>query len=905
MLSLLLALQAALPVYFEANVGQTSKEVLARGRIAAQLVEARADRLEIDGARIDFAGGRAREVRFEGALDARVSVVRFGHEPLNIPSHQRAVLVEVWPGIDLVLTSRDGRFAFDLAVAPGADPARAKLTFGGTLQLDADSGALLVRDARGVLRLSRPVAFQGERVEAGFRVRGQTVHFELGGYDRTRSLLIDPVVEYASYTRGESPPVVRSQGEFLYITQRLQPTQPSDPEMYVAKLDPRVLGAASLLWSTSYSGNNPSEGQGAVVFVNALDVAASERMLVCGVQSGGGPRGVPFADTDDSAAAMPRLGVGFAAVIAPGGGAIEHVSSFSDSGITHCKFDLAGDTFYSTGRSDVGPPTPTTPIAGMTGWGYLVQTDPNDDPAVAGDDLLFSSRLGVQSTLGRRIAVDPSGNVVLGLNTSNQTGPDVDMWVGPSSFQTRNDELAICKFATALGANALLGCTYLGGTSGDGPIADLKTDAAGNIYVYAVSGSADFPTTGPTPIVSGPIVARLTPDLSTLDAIYFFPANGFAQPASIELLDDGSISVVDNYFGGPSWPFTSCALTEQNLGSNYAVLDSALNNVVFGSRLPGLFGSTQGALPRGRVAIAGSIFAGNIFNEYVNGYESTGSGYGMMVLSVEGRCLDLQLTGRSSSTIVELGNEVSLSFETINLGPDTADDVTVDIMLPPLVELIETSAACSSIAGGVQCAFGSLANTASASISLSLIATSTGVALVNASAGTSNNDLDPANNAVMFPLNVTPHPGPCGPVSIYGVCDADLLRICVDRNTQTEQLVETECAAMNQRCVPAEGRNAAHCVDQPLADAGALDTGADAGVADGETAPDAVFADAASASPDASVVQPVPDAGLVVEPEERGCDCRASGGSSEASLWLLLVLALTYFTGHIFRSRAL
>lgn len=911
-LTLALALSAGLPIFFESNAGQLPNDVLARGRVAGRVLDVRADRLELDGASIELTAGRASSVRFERPLEAQIVLRDFGKAPRAIPSYERAVLRNVWPGIDLVLSSREGQLSFDLLVAPGADPARALLTFASAPELDRESGALFVRDGRGVLRLSRPIAFQAARIDAAFEVRGRRAGFVLGAYDRTRPLLIDPVVEYATYLSESGDSVIRSEGEFIYLAHALTGPLAADPDFYIAKIDPRLDGAASLISLTQYSGNNTTAGPGTGVSIRGLDISSNERIVVCGLHYGGGPRGAPFTDTDDVNAAMPRMGAGFAAVIAAGLGAIEHVSSFSDSGVSDCAFDQSASTFFATGRSDVGPPTPTTPIANMTGWGYLVQVDPDDDPAVAGDDLLFSSRLGINSTIGYRIAVDPSNNVVLGLTTSNQTGPDVDMWVGPTSFQTRNDEIAICKFATALGSNALLGCTYLGGTSGDGPIADLLTDALGNIYVYAQSGSADFPTTGPTPIAGGPIVARLTPDLASLDAIYFFPANSFAQPSSIDLLDNGSVAVLDGYFGGPSWPFTSCAITQANDGSNYAVLDSSLSNIVFGTRLPGLFGRSQAALPGGRVAIGGVIFASQRFAPWVDGYGTTTGPDGILVLSTDQRCLDLQLTGANSSNLVSRGDVVMHNFSAINVGPDAADDVAVDITLPSIVELVvaQSSGACSTTASGVRCLFGTWAATSSATIALTTVATSTGAGLVTAQLSSSVNDLDAANNSVMLPLSVGNHLGPCGPVSIYGVCAGDVARVCADRYTEQERLVETDCAAMNQVCVPAAGVVAAHCEGVTQPDAGSPDAegqdtggGADTGSepnADASVGPDGALADAGVVNGDASGPTIV-DGGVIVETDE-SCDCSSTGDRTGGAL-IPLMLGLLYAVRIISRRR--
>src|SRR5262245_30335148 len=135
-----------IPLYFEANVGQARPEVLALARSGKIRLEAHRWGLEISGdggsARLLFDNGRAAAVRFEARLEARVQAVGNG-APRSIPAYERAVLENVWPGIDLVLLDRGGRYAFDLIVAPGADPSRAVFLVEGRASIDPASGALL------------------------------------------------------------------------------------------------------------------------------------------------------------------------------------------------------------------------------------------------------------------------------------------------------------------------------------------------------------------------------------------------------------------------------------------------------------------------------------------------------------------------------------------------------------------------------------------------------------------------------------------------------------------------------------------------------------------------------------------------------------------------------------------
>src|SRR5471030_3356506 len=89
----------------------------------------------------------------------------------------------VAPGADLVFyQSARGELEYDLIVSPGSDPARIRLRFDGAI------------------RQLPPYAYQGTRaVTARFhRAADGAVGFEVGDYDRTRPLVIDPVIVFST-----------------------------------------------------------------------------------------------------------------------------------------------------------------------------------------------------------------------------------------------------------------------------------------------------------------------------------------------------------------------------------------------------------------------------------------------------------------------------------------------------------------------------------------------------------------------------------------------------------------------------------------------------------------------------------------------------------------------------------
>ena len=127
----------------------------------------------------------------------------------NVPQFARVRYGAVYPGIDLVYYGNQGKLENHFEVAPGADPKQVALTFQGAGQLSLDeSGNLVVAVNGRDVKLEAPHVYQtvdGEEkpVIGRFALRAANqVGFELGNYDRSRTLVIDPVLTYSTYLGG-------------------------------------------------------------------------------------------------------------------------------------------------------------------------------------------------------------------------------------------------------------------------------------------------------------------------------------------------------------------------------------------------------------------------------------------------------------------------------------------------------------------------------------------------------------------------------------------------------------------------------------------------------------------------------------------------------------------------------
>lgn len=111
---------------------------------------------------------------------------------------------EIYPGIDLrYLLTDQGVYRFDFIVHPGADPAQIQWKFEGLEQGGLQAGQLIFPTDIETLVYSEPRAFQGnEEVEVAFAPSSEpfSYHYELGKYKRRDTLVIDPVLMFATYS---------------------------------------------------------------------------------------------------------------------------------------------------------------------------------------------------------------------------------------------------------------------------------------------------------------------------------------------------------------------------------------------------------------------------------------------------------------------------------------------------------------------------------------------------------------------------------------------------------------------------------------------------------------------------------------------------------------------------------
>ncbi len=214
------------PLAFEANRGQVDPRIqfVSRARDHALYLTSTEVIWRFRGERVPASmrlEGANRAAKGEGAGPAAGrSNYLLGNQAsrwhIGVPLYSRVRFAAVYPGIDLVYHGGGHQLEYDWVVAPGADPARIRLSFGGieSMRVDARGDLRLRLPGGGEMMERQPVAYQErpgvrQTVNCRYVIRSGRVRFEVGRYDRKRPLVIDPVLSYATFLGGSNMDSIR------------------------------------------------------------------------------------------------------------------------------------------------------------------------------------------------------------------------------------------------------------------------------------------------------------------------------------------------------------------------------------------------------------------------------------------------------------------------------------------------------------------------------------------------------------------------------------------------------------------------------------------------------------------------------------------------------------------------
>jgi hypothetical protein len=372
----------------------------------------------------------------------------------NVRSYSTITYKNVYPNIDLVYRQNASGVKYDLIVNPGGNVSDIHLQYNGADAVTAtDDGRVHVTNPLGRIEEAAPYTYQTsalaptmldvfdshndgavQTVSASYHISNSIVTFNVGSYDHSQPLVIDPTLQWCTFYGGSGDEFAfkiavdsednvlvtgcTSSTDFPVTVGAAQTTYKGNYDAYAVKFTPK----GNRIWATYYGGTNREWGVG-------IASDKSNDVLITGYTIS-----TDFPITNQVFQTTNHANV-----------------SINGSNVFIVKLDSAGACVWAT----------------YYGGSY--------------DDQCSS------------IATDANGNIII-----VGTAESRDFPITSGAFQTTNNSTVnpnygenafIAKFD---GACNLLWATYYGGSKFDYAI-DVSTDKNNNIIVVGNAASFDFP----------------------------------------------------------------------------------------------------------------------------------------------------------------------------------------------------------------------------------------------------------------------------------------------------------------------------------------------------------------------------------------------------------------------------
>jgi hypothetical protein len=550
-----------------------------------------------------------------------------GNDPkkwrINVPNYAEVKYEDVYPGMDLVYYGNQGRLEYDFVVQPGADAglilidvATESISSGdsasrATLHI-ADNGDLVIGTEGGEVILQKPIVYQPREsyelrttnrqvIEAKYALVGtHEVSFQLGPYDHSKPLVIDPSLIYSTYFGGNdwdkaNAIAIDSSGNAYIAGKTTSPNIPitkgAFQRLFGAKGVARSNAFVSVLNNTgtaliysSYIGGNIADEAYAI----ALD--ASNNAYVTGWTASSN---------------FPTTAGAFQT--SSGGGNDAFVTKLNATGSALLYSTYLGGSSYDEGHGMAVDALGNAYVTGHTfSTNFPIVAGARqsalggyDDAFVTklnptGSALLYSTYLGANGyDEANGIALDKSGNAYVTGFTNSFYFPTTK-----GALQTTRQG-GFDVFVSKLNpAGSLVYSTFLGGGADDFGYG-IAVDATGNAYVAGKTYSTNFPTTagafqtamggGPGGGLDDAFVAKLNPAGSALVYSTYIGGSGNDAASGVAVDASGNASITGDTLS-TNFPTTPGAFQTTEGGFDdafYTKLNPAGTALVYSTYLGG------------------------------------------------------------------------------------------------------------------------------------------------------------------------------------------------------------------------------------------------------------------------------------------------------------------------------
>jgi hypothetical protein len=567
----------------------------------------------------------------------------------DVPTSQAVLYKNLYKNIDLKVYGIEKQIEYDWIVKPGGNPADIRIEYKNvkTTRIDKQ-GNLVIETGFGELIHKKPVSFQAGIPETNHvavtfkKVDKNTYGFAAGDYDKSRELIIDPVIMvYSTYLGGSSYDLgydiaVDSSG-YVYVTgytesenfpvlneYQTYPGGSSDYNVFITKIDTNLNGPSSLIYSTYLGGGEDDYGHGAAIDNSGCVYVAGS------TDSGDFPTLNQYqtyrGDIDAFVTKIDTNLSGAAGLIYS-----TYLGGRDDDKGYGIAADSSGNAYVTGYTSSDSFPTRNayrSYFNGNSADAFITKIDTTQN----GDDsLIYSTFLGgYRDDIGKGIAIDSSGNAYVTGYTRSEDFPTLHSY--QSLHKDWEYDAFISKIDTTLsGTDSLVYSTYLGGSGNDKGYG-IAADNSGNAYITGYTEGRYFPTRNAYqcyPWWLGDYIAFVTRIDTTLSGneslIYSTYLGGSDQDIGLDIkVDDNRNVYVTGYTESNDFPVLH--KYQNNQGGNDAFVSKIDTN------------------RSGAASLIFSTYLGGSNHDYGYGIDIDSSGY-------------VYVTGKTASTNFPLMNQ--------------------------------------------------------------------------------------------------------------------------------------------------------------------------------------------------------------------------------------------------------
>jgi gliding motility-associated-like protein len=529
----------------------------------------------------------------------------------DVKSFREVTLKNFYNGIDLKIFDTPEKFKYELWCSPGSPINDIQIDMVNFERVSIDkAGNLILQTQLGEIIEQKPVAYQmlnGKLVpiSCSFKLNGTVLSFKLGKFDPLASVIIDPVLVFATYSGSPSdnfgmtatyghdgsaysagtlfgnayPTPDNSAYDVTSNFTQVTNSTYGITDVYVSKY---AANGETMLWTTFLGGGNGTHG---TETAHSLICDKNDNLYIYGATS---------------SADFPIVG-GYQTTHAGG---------------------TAGANFYNNGVyfSNQGPPNPSI-IQGTdiyvakisaNGHNLLASTfmGGSQNDGINTNTVLISSYDSLVTNYGDNfrgeIMLDSLGNCLIASCSRSVNFPTLNAFQPTKAGQ---QDGVIFKLSSNL--STLMWSSYFGGTRNDACYS-LKIDSSYNIVFAGGTSSNNIPGTagGLNPAYQGGItdgfVGKLTPNGQTLIQTSYIGDTLYDQAFFVEINRNDEVFLLGQSKGGnfPVVNSQSYPGSSQFIAKLTPELDSILNSTVFGNGSPNINISPAAFL----VDICGNIY---------------------------------------------------------------------------------------------------------------------------------------------------------------------------------------------------------------------------------------------------------------------------------------------------------